>query len=169
MPLHSRSTRLATVCVALLLLGGCASPGAATQSLADSKSATQLLRLDTSSRIPKDFISEIVRPTDVAEPCGAGDPNLQWVSSASARLTSDASGDVLTVYRDLVDSFVERGWNREVVSDSEATLTSTKSIATVTISAVENTVPVSVDIRAVGPCLFTSGLDSSDVQVLLST
>lgn len=158
------------VSLSALLLAGCSTPVAEpTVSLTDSKAATQLLRLDTSSRIPSDYVSEIVRPSDVAEPCEGGDPRLRWVSSASARLTSEHADDVLAVHRDLVDSFVERGWNKDVISASEVVLTSDSSIATVTISAHEETTPRSVDILAVGPCVVTDGLESSEVQLLLGS
>ena len=152
--------------VAISSLTACAADQASEASLADSKVSVQLLRLDTLTRIPVEYISEIVSTNDIPEPCGDGDPNLRWVSSSSARFTSGATDQVTGVYDELIASFIERGWTTKFDSEGTTQLTSDASIATVEIEQHLETTPRSVDVLVTGPCLLTSGLDSPEVEVL---
>ena len=168
------------VIVAAIAVGisGCAAADTAeaTLSLAETKSAAQLVRNSISGQISPEITAAVTDVTDASETCNSDSKSLMrlWRSTARTELTPDAAGKVMTIQQTIAGSFVSKGWTSESVklSDSSTivTLTNPSSLAVIDITAttdddgVGTGATIFVDIA--GPCVKTDGPGSAELQQL---
>jgi len=162
------------------LLSGCAASAGtgagARATLAETKSAAQLLRNEAASRLPDIIVKEVNETTDLSESCKpvADDPEgreRSWLSTTSILLTNSQSARIDKVSQELAQSFVDQGW----VEGSEASanqtliaLTNTASLARIEFSVepkAKGQQPA-IRISTTGPCVTTAGIDSDEVKKL---
>ena len=176
----ARTTSLAAgVITALLVLSGCAaasntsSDNGKEPTLVQTKSPVQLLRNDATDRVDKSIVSDIRKTTDASTPCFNEEDNpggliRQWKSSAELVLVGGSDRDGATTQ--LVQSFVDQGWESEQVSDDSTfgltLLTSDSSVASIEISSADFSAVAIIRITATGPCVTTAGPDSDEVKGL---
>lgn len=163
------------VLVVAAALSGCASEPQG-QTLAETKSPTQLLRNEASSRIPPGSIAEVSGEEDHSVPCktSAEDPDelyRSWQSSMLATIEVDSAWRVEQLSTEVTDSFIEDGW---FVSGSKngkdrTVLTRPGAVSTMafTVTAgAEDGSGASIHIDATGPCVLTAGPTSNEVTGL---
>jgi len=163
------------VAVVLLALAGCASEPQG-QSLADTKSPTQLLRNEASSRIPPGAIDALSGEEDHSVACKSTeeDPGglyRSWQSSLLAAIETDSAWRVEQIGTEVTDSFIEDGW---YVSGSKngkdrTVLTRPGAVSTMAFTVTpgaEDGSGASIHIDATGPCVLTAGPTSAEVTGL---
>lgn len=159
----------AIVCaLALSMLGCTAAPTGL--ALVDTKSAVQLLRNETASRVPADILLSIVKSEDGSAACDAGDPLRYWRSSVTLNISAQRASEARQVFSDAVDGYEAEGWHAGSVGDREAVLTSDDSIATIDILVTEDADRdgdgAAIRILVTGPCIMTDGENSDEVTGL---
>jgi len=163
---------LIAVAAATLLLAGCSSPASDDLRLVDTKSPVQLLRNEAVDRVDPLVVDGVRKSSDTSFPCVTGDGNpggliRQWKSSTD--LAVAAGLDEREIAAGLVDTFLEQGWAAETADSSglEVTrLTSETSVATIEVSAADETTSALIRVVAIGPCVLTDGPDSAEVTTL---
>lgn len=173
-----RSTTLAIIglAAASLLLTGCTSSEAGGVTLADTKSATQLLRNEASSRLAPGAIDEITDEEDHSVGCKeeGDDPDglwRSWQSSLLATIATDSAWRVEQLAASVSDSFIDDGWYVSGSKDGKDRTVITKpgSVATIAFTITEGAedgTGATVHIDATGPCVLTAGPDSDEVTKL---
>jgi hypothetical protein len=182
---HTRSIAAAAlVAIALTALTACAggsSPsagGAATLTLAQTKSPVQLLRNEAASRIDE-FVVETVNETeDLSTACktAEADPlglSRSWTSSVEVSLKPGSAWRAGIITEDLIASFEKQGWVASRGLPSAVTYTGLKSETsaahiglTLTNEDVAAGVPAKLQITTQGPCVATDGAESDEVKKL---
>lgn len=167
-----------TVAVIAIALSGCAADetAEATLSLADTKSAAQLIRNTISGQISPEITAAVTDVTDASETCNSDSKSLMrlWRSTARTELTPDAANKVTTIQQTIAGSFVSKGWTSESekLSDSSTivTLTNPSSLAVIAITATDDDDGVGTGatllVNIAGPCVKTDGLGSAELQQL---
>ena len=167
-----------TAAVIAIAVSGCAAAetAEATLSLADTKSAAQLVRNTISGQISPEITAAVTDVTDASETCNSDSKSLMrlWRSTARTELTPDAANKVTTIQQTIAGSFVSKGWTSESVklSDSETivTLTNPNSLAVIDITAVTDDDGVgtgaTIFVDIAGPCVKTDGPGSAELQQL---
>ena len=167
-----------TVAVIAIALSGCAAAetAEATLSLAETKSAAQLVRNSISGQISPEITAAVTDVTDASETCNSDSKSLMrlWRSTARTELTPDAANKVMTIQQTIAGSFVSKGWTSESVklSDSETivTLTNPNSLAVIDITAMTDDDGVgtgaTIFVDIAGPCVKTDGPGSAELQQL---
>lgn len=163
------------VLVFAVVLTGCSSEPDG-QTLAETKSPTQLLRNEASTRIPPGAIAEISGEEDHSRACKSTDEDpgglyRSWQSSLLATIEADSAWRVEQISTEVTDSFIEDGW---YVSGSKngkdkTVLTRPGAVSTMafTVTAgAEDGSGASIHIDATGPCVLTDGPSSSEVAAL---
>ena len=167
---------------AAAVLSGCASGGtsvgarAVDASLAETKSAAQLLRNEAAGRLPDIIVKQVNETTDVSESCEseAADPKglkRSWLSTTSIMLTNSQSARIATVSEKLAQSFVDQGWvesSDESDNQTLIALSNTSSLAHIEFSVepkAKGQKPA-IRISTTGPCVTTAGADSDEVKAL---
>lgn len=167
---------------AVAVLSGCASSGGSAgtgpteATLAETKSAAQLLRNEAASRLPDIIVKQINETTDISESCESEskDPNgLQrsWLSTTSIMLTNSQSARINTVSEKLAQSFVDQGWVEvKEASDNQTliALSNKSSLAHIEFSVepkADGQKPA-IRISTTGPCVSTAGAESDEVKTL---
>ena len=181
--LSVRSTTVIAVALsAVVLLCGCAASagtgagGVAQATLAETKSAAQLLRNEAASRLPDIIVKEVNETTDLSESCKpvADDPDgleRSWLSTTSILLTNSQSARIEVVSEELAQSFVDQGWVESKEASSNQTLialTNESSLARIEFSVepkAKGQQPA-IRISTTGPCVTTAGGESDEVKKL---
>ena len=164
--------RLRSVLAVALVLGlaGCAADSGV--SLAEAKSNVQLLRNDAAGRIDASLVEIVLVSSDLSVSCEseASDPDgllRSWHSGARISLTPGA--DVEAVIDDLVESFVDQGWEQSSGSTTSSTTLSKATIVTeIDITATDETdeEPAEITLALSSPCVLTDGESSKEVRQL---
>ena len=156
--------------------GDSAGTGEVQATLAETKSAAQLLRNEAASRLPDIIVKQVNETTDVSESCEspAKDPeglSRSWLSTTSIMLTNSQSARITTVSEELAQSFVDQGWVESTeAADSQTliALSNKSSLAHIEFSVepkAEGQKPA-IRIATTGPCVTTGGADSDEVRSL---
>lgn len=159
----------------LLLLAGCGSAGAST--LAESKSPTQLLRNEASTRLDAAAIETISEQQDYSAACKDDDPEGRYRSWRSTLLVSVPEGSAVGVDQlvgALATSFAADGWTLSNTDGAEAeqitSLKHSSSPVVLTFTATEDEdgdgYGATIFIEAAGACVLTAGPDSAEVREL---
>lgn len=159
----------------VVALAGCTSEPQG-QTLAQTKSPTQLLRNEASSRISPGAIAAVSGEEDRSVPCktAAEDPDelyRSWQSSLLATIETDSAWRVEQLGTEVTDSFIEDGWYVSGSKDGKdkTVLTRPGAVSTMafTVTAgAEDGSGASIHIDATGPCVLTAGPDSNEVTAL---
>lgn len=172
MPRITLTAAVAALAASAILLAGCASPQDGPLRLVDTKSPVQLLRNEAVDRVDPDVVDNVIKAGDTSFPCVTEDGNAeglvrQWKSSTDLAIV--AGTDQRQVAEALVASFTEQGWSASVAESSGlevTTLTSDTSVATIEVSAADESTNGLVRVVALGPCVVTEGPDSAEVRSL---
>jgi hypothetical protein len=154
----------------------CSAPSDSTQTLAETKSPTQLLRNQGASYF--DDITEGDPVTsDKSQGCRTAeeDPDglvRRWVSSIDLTLDATVTESIDDVPNRLLDPFGEKDWIVAYEAAREIGLTSQKTASTIQITpeaGPDGTMAGGhVLIVALGPCVDTDGAESDEVKQLES-
>ena len=165
----------ATALLIAVALAGCSSAPEA-QTLAQTKSPTQLLRNEASTRIPPGSIGAISGEEDHSVACKSSDEDpdelyRSWQSSLLASIAADSAWRVEQLTTDITDSFIEDGWYVSGAKDGKdkTVLTRPGAVSTMafTVTAgAEDGSGASIHIDATGPCVLTAGPTSNEVTGL---
>jgi len=191
---HTRTSVLAgAILLGLLALAGCAASPADGDtaypdlSLAETKSPVQLLRNETTSRVPTGAIESLGEATDVSLSCLAEDRDpeglvRQWSSTAVVLIERASQWRTSKIAEDVVQSLVDEGWTAREAGGSATVhrtlLTSESSLAEIQVSSKEpdegraststdeEVTDYRIEIETHGPCVETEGADSDEVVSL---
>jgi hypothetical protein len=180
------------ILVSATVLSGCATAAPADVpageypklTLAQSKSAPQLLRNTAVSRIPNDVVLNVGTDTDGSSACLSKeeDPNgyiRMWTSTVDVNIKPNQATNSDAIVATVIATFTDEGWMSQAITGSSATRhaslltngTATGggvSLAEVRIEPVVSGDKASafVHIEATGPCVVTGGKDSDEVVSL---
>jgi len=172
------SLQVATAAAIVLALTACSGPTSPSGSLtlAQTKSQTQLLRIEAAQRLIDGTDESVAEQQDFSAACKSGseDPDglyRAWHSTLLAAVPKDSAIGVDQFVGALATSFAEDGWSlTESHGDVKiTTMTRTDSFVILTFSSTEGAGDgASVLIEATGPCVLTAGPDSDEVTKLES-
>lgn len=159
----------------ILMLAGCAASGGA--SLAETKSPTQLLHNEASSRLDSTSIDTISEHQDYSAACRDNDPDglyRSWRSTLLVSVPEGAAVGVDQVVGALATSFAVDGWTLSNTDGAQAeqitSLVRSDTPGALTFTATEDEdgdgYGASVFIEAAGACVLTDGPDSTEVRQL---
>jgi len=188
---HTRiAATLAAIVLSLVTLSACASGAAEGDSaypdlsLAETKSPVQLLRNETTARIPTGAIESLGEATDVSLACLAEDRDpegliRQWSSTSVVLIERASQWRTAKIGKDVVQSLVDEGW---VARDGGGSATIHRTLLTkdsslaeiqvetkepdagrVSTSTDEEVTDYRIEIETHGPCVETDGAQSDDV------
>ena len=152
--------------------------GAATQTLASTKSPTQLLRNEAATRLIDGTDDSVAEQQDYPASCKseAEDPEglyRSWRSTLLASVPADSAIGVDQFVGALATSFAEDGWSLKEDHEGDgtekiSTMTKSSSIVTLKFTSTEGDAgeAASVYIEASGPCVLTDGPESDEVKQL---
>jgi len=191
---HTRTSVVAgAMLLGLIVLAGCvASPADGDSaypdlSLAETKSPVQLLRNETTSRIPTGAIEALGETADVSLACLSEDRDpeglvRQWSSTAVVLVERASQWRTAKIGRDVVQSLVDEGWTARDAGGTatihRTLLTSESSLAEIQVSSKEpdegraststdeEVTDYRIEIETHGPCVTTAGADSDEVVSL---
>lgn len=174
--------KLATTAAAgvafFLALGLTACASADAQTLAATKSPTQLLRNEAATRLIDGTDESVAEQQDYSASCKSETEDPQglyrsWRSTLLASVPADSAIGVDQFVGALATSFAEDGWilKEDHTGDGTekiSTMTKSSSIVTLKFTATEGASgeAASVYIEASGPCVLTDGPDSDEVKQL---
>lgn len=175
--LSAKSVACMTVALSLAFTGAaCSGPSDTAQTLAQTKSPTQLLRNQGASYF--DDVAEGDPVTsDKSEGCRTADEDpdglvRRWVSSVDLTMSATLTESIDDLPYRLVDPFTEKDWIVAYEAAREIGLTSQKTASTIQITpqaGADGTMAGGhVVIVAFGPCVDTDGADSDEVKQLES-
>jgi hypothetical protein len=157
------------------LLAGCASTPPPTDSaltLADTKSAAQLLRNDAAQRLPSVMVKDVVDLFDTSVSCQttAVDPDgtmRAWTSGATLMITNSQAARIDIVSERLIAAYTDAGWAATVLANHVTRLES-PTRPTILVEPVEKSDGIApmILIETTGPCVLTAGVDSDEVKQL---
>lgn len=174
------------------LLSGCSSAAPANVpagdypklSLAQSKSAPQLLRNTAVSRIPVDVVLNVGTDTDGSTPCLSKEKDPKgyirmWNSGVDINIKPNKAKESEDIVAAVIKSFTDEGWMSQAITGSSASrhanlLTNgtatggSVNLAQVRIEAVISGDKASafIHIEATGACVVTGGTGSDEVTSL---
>ena len=169
--------KLIPALAAVLVLVGCSAPASAT--LAETKSPTQLLRNEASTRLDPAVIERITEQQDYSAACREDDPEglyRSWRSTLLVSVPEDSAVGVDQVIGALATSFAADGWTLSNTDGTRAeqitSLSRADSPVTLTFTATEDEdgdgYGATIFIEAAGACVLTDGPDSAEVRELES-
>ncbi len=166
-----------TVVTVLTFLSGCAAQEQDSVTLAQSKAATQLLRIEATDRLPPGVTESTSEDVDRSVPCKseADDPDGLYRSwESSILITLGSAWRTGFIGETLTQSFLDDGWVVSGAKDGQDRTVVTKpgSIATITFIVDEGDEGresgrlATIRIDSTGPCVLTDGPDSDEVAAL---
>ena len=161
---------------AVVVLSGCAAQEQSGVTLAQSKSAAQLLRIEAADRVPPSAIDTTSEATDHSLACKSEDEDpdglyRSWESSILITLDRDSAWRTGLIGETLAQTFIDDGWFVSGAKDGKDRTVVTKpgSVATITFVVDEGDelgAGATILIDSTGPCVLTGGPESAEVAAL---